>query len=468
MSHTIAIRAARLTLAVGLAIAVATLNPTTAGSTPAPRQTTAPGARVTNLDVRAASGQRTRAAALPRQRTSAFAMVGVTWAVGASPARVEVQVRHGGQWTRWLPLRIHGDSSAGGRPGTDPLWVGRSDAVAVRTEGSARGLQVSLVDPGPDPDVDPALRLAADGTPTYTPMPAMVSRAGWGARAPKYCDYPRLADHVDGVIFHHTAGSNRYSRADAPRIVRGIQAYHMSGQGWCDIGYNFLIDKYGVIYEGRSGGVLPQVRGAHAGNFTVNTYAMGVSMMGNLDRVAPSTAMKSAAVRLIGWRLGTNYLPATGTYPIAGHALPRIAGHRDVRRSGISPSTATACPGRYGYSWMRTGLRARVAAYISAYDTVIRRRTAQLGEAVTGRVRVGEYPSGGGHKTEFAEGTLYARSSAWWVTGPLLAAYVERGEETGPLGFPTGDAVTTPTGAEQSFENGTLVCDAATGIVTQK
>lgn len=430
------------------------------GTSPEPLSSTPAKATVQQLPVRPSLNSRGGDLRLARTQVQRFAMLGVTWARGAEPTRVEVQVQDANGWSRWRRLEFHGDSASGGRPGTDPLWVRSAVGIAVRVSGPARDVRAALIDPGADP-------LFAHSA--YLGIPDYVSRGAWGARAPKYCDQPRTADHLDGVIFHHTAGSNRYARSESARIVRGIQAYHMSGQGWCDIGYNFLVDKFGQVFEGRSGGILPQVRGAHAGNFEVNTYAMGVSMMGNLDRVRPSDAMKAATVRLIGWRLGTNYLPALGRYPIAGHSLNRISGHRDVRLSGISPSTATACPGRYGYRWLRAegGLRSRVAAYVATYSTPIRARAEAMGVAQTGRVRIGEHPSMQGTKTVFGNGRMYdAGGGAWWVTAPVLATYLEQGEETGALGWPISDASVGPSGTTQEFEHGTISIDPATGVAT--
>ena len=179
-----------------------------------------------------------------------------------------------------------------------------------------------------------------DGNPTYTPKPTIITRSQWGAAAGTTCDAPLTGDRTRGVVVHHTAGSNSYAAADSKAIVRSTQAYHMKSRGWCDIGYNFLVDKYGQIFEGRRGGVDRAVRAAHSGNLTVNTYTMGVSMMGNYGEVRPSAALKAAMVKLIGWRLGTNFVKAKGTYSIGGLTLNRIAGHRNV--------VSTECPGRYG------------------------------------------------------------------------------------------------------------------------
>jgi uncharacterized protein with LGFP repeats len=98
----------------------------------------------------------------------------------------------------------------------------------------------------------------------------VISRREWGAdpRLGDECFEPVYGSSVRAVVLHHTVNSNDYSRSDAPAIVRSILAYHTQGQGWCDIGYNFLVDRFGRIYQGRRGGVRLPVRGAHAGDYT--------------------------------------------------------------------------------------------------------------------------------------------------------------------------------------------------------
>jgi hypothetical protein len=469
--------------AAAVAMLVAGLLPATAQAAPPAARTTADHRDATVTSLRVAPtpvvvqvGSRTvdgtLVAGLADRRTPHFSMVGVTWdRASGRDVLVEVRTRGARGWSNWTRLDVDPDNDASGtRAGTEPLWVHDATGVATRVrsaDGSPQGVKVVLVDPGTDPagTTSSAGRTAAsstDGSPTYTPMPPMITRSQWGARADTGCDSPRYGSRTRGVIFHHTAGSNSYARSDSKAIVRSTQAYHMQGRGWCDIGYDFLVDKYGQIFEGRSGGVLLQVRGAHAGNYTVNTYDMGVSMMGNLDKVRPTAAMKSATVQLVGWRLGTNFLPAKGTYTIAGHRLNRIAGHRDVYNSGIRPGTATACPGRYGYAWMKAtgGLRDRVAAYIRDYASANKSETARLGRAQTGDLNVGEYPTEGGRKARFSYGDMYAKTpyGAHFVRGSVRTEYTAWDSEHGALGFPTTDIVDVVAGKQafQRYEHGSI------------
>lgn len=171
---------------------------------------------------------------------------------------------------------------------------------------------------------------------------------------------------MKGIVLHHTAGENGYSRDEAPGIVRGIHRYHTQSLGWCDMGYNFLVDAYGTIYQGRRGGILNQVRGAHAGNWDANLYTTGISMMGNFEEIDVPKAMRQSVVKLSAWRLYSFGLDAVGKVRIDEGRVDIISGHRDIYSAGIRPATATACPGKYGYAWLNGNMRSRVQAIIDA------------------------------------------------------------------------------------------------------
>ena len=302
-------------------------------------------------------------AELPKTSMKDFSLVGVTWTKGlqADPADTLVEVRTRstkGTWTRWQEIHIEPGES--GRPGTEPLWVGSSDAVALRvlssSDADVEGLSLATVDPGRSLETTPVA--ASVG------QPSIILRSGWGARANTSCDSPRYGDATLGAVIHHTAGSNSYSKSDSASLVRGVQSYHMKSRGWCDIGYNFLVDKYGQIFEGRNGGITKPVRAAHSGNDAVNQETMGVSLMGEFSSSSPSAAMKTATANLVAWRFAQAGLPAKGTYKLGGKTLNRIAGHRNV--------VSTACPGAKAYAWLSAsgGLRDTVEGLLDGAASV--------------------------------------------------------------------------------------------------
>ncbi|WP_286931353.1 MULTISPECIES: SpoIID/LytB domain-containing protein [Aeromicrobium] len=317
--------------------------------------------------------------AVERATVDPFRMVGVTWGADSDAAdvTVRVQVRTNGAWSDWQRLDVE-DSADGGRPGTSPLWTeAPADGVAVEVKaasGTAQDVKVTTIDPGKPEVVTPVTpasyslseeeegtteAVAADGTPKVVPMPSIITRAQWKAGAGTSCSAPVTRPKALGVVIHHTAGSNTYTKSESAGLVRSYQTYHVKGRGWCDIGYNFLVDRFGQIFEGRKGGMTKQVRAAHSGVDAVNQYATGISMMGHFDYVKPSAAMQSAVVRLAGWRLKFFGANPKGTYATGGKRYSVINGHRNV--------TSTGCPGKYGYAWIGAvgGLRDRAATYIS-------------------------------------------------------------------------------------------------------
>jgi uncharacterized protein with LGFP repeats len=146
--------------------------------------------------------------------------------------------------------------------------------------------------------------------------------------------------------------------------VRGVYAYHTKSRGWSDIGYNFLVDRFGTIYEGRHGGIDRAVIGARALGF--NTGGIGVAAMGNHDGLALSKAARGAVTRLLAWKFAVHRIDPGGKASIAstctgackhpqGRAvrLPTLFGHRDVGY--------TSCPGTDGHATL-PALRSAIAA----------------------------------------------------------------------------------------------------------
>ncbi|MDT9682328.1 peptidoglycan recognition protein [Streptomyces sp. TRM76323] len=214
------------------------------------------------------------------------------------------------------------------------------------------------------PPASPSPTATAPSPPPSTvPRPPITSRAGWGAdesispEAPGYLPDGR----VKAVVVHHTAESNAYTCDQAPAVVRGIYAYHVKQLGWKDIGYNFLVDKCGTVYEGRKGGVDLPVMGAHAYGF--NSETTGISVLGTYTDAAPSQAALTSVARIAAWKLGQYGVDPAGTTTLtAGDAgrsysgktwakgaqlsFPTIHGHRD----GYN----TQCPGDAFYGSLPT------------------------------------------------------------------------------------------------------------------
>jgi len=171
-------------------------------------------------------------------------------------------------------------------------------------------------------------------------QPVTITRTEWGCQdgqdSPNW--YPFEYTDVTHLVIHHTAGSN-YS-ADWPAIVRAIWSYHANNNNWGDIGYNFLIDPEGVLYEGRAGG--DNVIGAHFSGHNGNT--MGVGMIGTYSNTPPTLPAQDRLNNLFAWKCEHESIdPLNSSYHVSsGLNLNNICGHRD--------GGATACPGDVLYS----------------------------------------------------------------------------------------------------------------------
>lgn len=296
-------------------------------------------------------------------------MVGVTWTGGA--AAVEVRARRDGRWSEWTELT--GNPDEGPDPGSaearsqvaaGPVWVGRGvrDLDIRVSEGRPAGLKlVAIHTPRP---ASPAL--APPGAGALPDQPAVATRAQWGADESwrSYaagCDGSvSYASSVRNAFVHHTDSVNDYAPADVPALLRGIYYFHTHTRQWCDIAYNFLIDRFGKVWEGRYGGITKPVIGAHTGGF--NTGATGVSLIGEHGSAAVSKAERAALVGLLAWKLGYHGVDPRASVTVTSGGstryaagvvvtIPRVAGHRDV--------SVTACPGQLAYDLL-PGLRVDV------------------------------------------------------------------------------------------------------------
>ena len=193
-------------------------------------------------------------------------------------------------------------------------------------------------------------------------QPTIVRRAEWGADESIVRARPYYATAVRFAVVHHTAGTNSYSASESAAIVRGIERYHVLANGWNDIGYNFLVDKYGQVFEGRGGGIAKNVVGAHAEGF--NTGSTGVAVIGNYESQAISPAARAALVKLLAWRLDVAHVNPLGKLTWTSGGNPRypagtkvglraVSGHRDTG--------PTSCPGGSLYAQLN-GIASDVAA----------------------------------------------------------------------------------------------------------
>lgn len=407
----------QLALAVTLAGALVTASAPVAHAAPearsgtsvvqgAPSDATAPQAQVSGAAERSLPLEGNVLAATS---TADFMLAGVTWDIaGPEVTGVELRVREGGSYGDWERLEINEASTAvDGRLGTQPLITNGADGVEVRlttTDGSAtRDARVETVDPGtsdldgrqaeaatpagaaaPSPVISSqdaaAASASAAASTSSTPSlsaaqveslrPAVVSRSAWGADESLRRDWGTVIQ-PKAMVLHHTASTNSYTAAQAAAQVRGIYVYQAKTLGWGDIGYNFLVDKFGTVYEGRHRSLETTLTGAHTAGF--NTQAFGVSALGNYEEVDAPAALVESITRVGAWQVAKHGIDLDGTVTLTSEADSSTSTVRFRRGQQVSLPTFfghittsyTACPGKHlipKLPAIRTAMAARIAA----------------------------------------------------------------------------------------------------------
>jgi N-acetylmuramoyl-L-alanine amidase len=351
--------------------------------------------------------------------TPRFNLVGLHW---RGSGDVLFRARSvAGRWSRWREA----DAESFGRGGwrfSEPAWTGASDRIQYRRSGEIRRLRAYFV--WSPVEASPPLRtLAVAGSPLIVP------RASWGANELIKRGAPRYASRLAFAVVHHTAGSNSYTREQSAAIVRAIQVYHVRANGWNDVGYNFLVDKYGQVFEGRSGGVDRNVIGAHAQGF--NTSSTGISVLGNYQGRALPAAAEAALAKVLAWRLDVAHVDPVSTLDWISTGSPRfrsgvpvalraIVGHRDV---GFTECPGTGIYGRFGplaQTVARTGLpklyEPRVSGRLGGRVNFVGRLSSALPWTVTVRDAAGRTVASG-------SGTGARIAWAWDSFGAATGAY---------------------------------------------
>jgi N-acetylmuramoyl-L-alanine amidase len=269
---------------------------------------------------------------------------------------VQIRVRDDdGRWSDWVEQE----------DGT-PIYAGGADQAQVRAPFRPRGRLHFVNVSGTSGSFASRLLVSARraintafisvaSTPVaeaLAPKPRLVSRAGWGADLPDGGCPPRgPAEYgtVQAAVIHHTVNANDYTPEEAPSIVLGICRFHVYGNGWNDIGYNALVDRYGTLYEGRAGGLKRPVVGAQAQGF--NSQTTSIASIGDHTAEVPTPEAVRSIIQFLAWKMGVNRAyPVTAAVQLisAGGSesrypkgavvtVPRIMGHTTL---GL-----TACPG---------------------------------------------------------------------------------------------------------------------------
>ena len=329
------------------------------------------------------------AVVIPKTDVEPFGLVAVSAAEPLDPAsKVKVRVREDGVWGAWEDLPVSEHAPDPNSPEADRARYGTEPLLT----DDANGVQVRIDTPDGDVPADTKVAMlenptvAADAELTTTNLPAntaaasttsamqppIITRAQWGADESKRGSVA-YADTIKVAFVHHTTSTTNYTPEQAAAQMRNLYGWYVSGLHYSDMAYNFLVDRYGRLYEGRGGGVDKAVIGAHTAGFNVDTFA--VSVIGNMDKdVLPPeqmTAMTDAISSLLAWKLSmyqrdpngsatltSNWGGGTSKYaPGQKATTPVISGHGDIG--------STACPGKYMFPQL-PGIRASVLTKMGA------------------------------------------------------------------------------------------------------
>lgn len=304
---------------------------------------------------------------------------------GSNAEAITLQVRtspDGENWDDWIGVHANHDWMEPGAAEVVGEMVLVPDAgsthrfvqvqVLFGEEGSPatrptlNRLRLTFIDTSDGPTADELVELQAnidkgeqilpEMTEGY-PKPFVVSREVWCQSAG--CNYNDGLEHypVSHLIVHHTVSNNASTNWAA--VVRAIWNFHTYSRKWGDIGYNYLVDPNGVIYEGHKGG--DDVVGTHASG--ANKGSMAVALIGTFTAyspgIRPPQAMLNAAVDILSWKADQrdiNVFDASNTLPNISWGLPHLMGHRDVYGT-------TECPGDQAHlliPWMREQIADRI------------------------------------------------------------------------------------------------------------
>jgi len=305
-----------------------------------------------------------------------FEAAALSW---SADSEVVVRVRvseDAREWSQWIPLTIDDDIS-------DPS-AGRYLTAITHFDSAKRYVEYAFshevdrvtVTMFPPPSVEPWLQPGADRLKPVLQQFTLGSltirsREVWGCpdgeSSPLWTPMHTIVTHA---VVHHTAGSNTLTNWEAE--LRNIWYFHTYTNGWGDIGYNYLIDPNGVIYEGRAGG--EGIIGAHFSCRNSNT--VGVALLGTFTSMSPTDAALNSLKSLLTELSRKNGIDplATVHHPSSGLNLPTILGHRDGNVPGAT-CTITECPGDVLYS-MLPGFRSEISTTLNA-PPPLRRRAAR-------------------------------------------------------------------------------------------
>ncbi len=293
---------------------------------------------------------------------------------------------NGSEWQDWMEVGIddHGDFIPGEFMGTLVFFEKDIKYIQYSIELESTGrvpapdvaaIRLVFISPGATPEEmlneikqvelkltqQPEIFEVTEGTENNYPRPPYVNRVGWGCPTPTgspsntgWSPSTTLPTHL---VVHHSAGGNISN--DWAARVRSYWTHHVYTNGWADIGYNWLVDPNGVLYQGRqfASNGNENVVGAHFSG--TNGGTMGVCVIGTYTSVSPTQNALSTTVKILAYRASDRNINPRGIsfHSSSQKTLYNICGHRD----GVG---VTECPGTNLYNQLSV-IRNRVYALLN-------------------------------------------------------------------------------------------------------
>jgi hypothetical protein len=353
----------------------------------------------------------------PVRAPAEFTMMGFRWSGDSQPGIAVRVSEDGASWGPWttVPAAPDGGPSPGSGEDTnssvsEPVWAGPSNYLQYRLSETPADLRLHFINTDALDPATAAKRNSGAGdfftsTPTDTtgtgsttdttatdPVPPdeddsdrqrqrrrerqrerrrerrqeevdvkgvakeIIPRKKWDPHNDCKPRHKSKEGDYKAAIIHHTVNANDYSKNEAKDMVLGICRFHRNGNGWDDIGYNFVVDKYGELFEGRNGGIDRANVGAHAIGF--NEETAGIANLGDFDKVKPSKDQLKAQAKLIAWLSKEYDFPVDGKVKLKSQGgqgnrfrkgekakIDEISGHKDL--------TQTDCPGTKLYGELK-------------------------------------------------------------------------------------------------------------------
>ncbi|MBX3127407.1 MAG: N-acetylmuramoyl-L-alanine amidase [Polyangiaceae bacterium] len=256
---------------------------------------------------------------------SAVHRVGLRYDATAGDPELEISLEQSGTWSEWERATV--TFHEGGSFNAHVHWPAPGERVRLRATNAGSRLSFLVVElfDAPLQTVPAAVTEPEVGSSSFALAPASLvrPRSDWGATATPDCGTPHNPAYL---TIHHTVTPNNDTTPPAQRI-KGIQNYHMNSNGWCDIGYHFLISQDGDRWQGWK---TEERSGIHTASH--NLHNVGISFLGSYHIAAPPQAQVDGAAPLVKWMSDTYSIPLNRT---------RVLGH------GEWPDNSTSCPGSF-------------------------------------------------------------------------------------------------------------------------